>query len=150
MILDKNLLMAEALAVSGAAGTALKGDVIDLGAGQRNVFRGTNDLYLVLTVTTAFASAGAATVNFQLASDAQAAIATDGSATVNWQSGALAYTTLTAGRRFIIPLPNDPDPERYLGLLVVTGAATTTAGSVTAELTAWPPADYIAHADAVN
>lgn len=150
MILDKNLLMAEALAVSAAAGTALKGDVIDLGAGERNAFRGLPALYLILTVTTTFTSGGAATVEFQLASDAAAAIATDGSATVNWRSGALVYSTLTAGRRFIIPLPNDPNPERYVGLLVVTGAATTTAGSVTAEITAFPPADWLAHADAVN
>lgn len=150
MILDLSTSFARSLAVNAAAGTALVGDQVDLGAGLRNPFRGVQPMYLVLTVNTTFTSGGAATVNIKLSSDASAAIATDGSATDLWQTGVLGFATLVAGRRWIIPVPQDPDPERFVGILVVTAAATTTAGAITAELTAFPPSDWVAYSDAVN
>ena len=114
----------------------------DMGNGQ--------PLYLVVQVTTAVASGGSATANIQLASDAAAAIATDGSATVHWQTGVLAKTVLAAGKTFIVPLPwEDPDYERYLGIIVTTATATTTAGAVNAFLTSAPSA-WKAMPDATN
>lgn len=134
MILDEKLEFADALAVSAVAGSALVGDVVDLGAADRRI--GTmNPMYLVIQVTTAFTSAGAATVSFELASDDAAAInVTTGSK--HARTAAYAYTALTLGKTIIVPLPSGiPDYERYLGLIVVTAAATTTAGSINAFLT---------------
>jgi hypothetical protein len=150
MILDESLSICKATAVSAAAGTALVGNQIDLGVGERNPLRGVQPLYLVLTIDVAFTSGGAATVNFQLVSDAQVGILTDGTATVHYQTGAIALAGLTLRRRWIVPLPWSPDTERFLGLLVVTAAATTTAGSITAEITAFPPSNYAPYPDAVN
>lgn len=134
MILDETLTFAEALAVNAAASTALVGDVIDLGSPPGDLGVG-QPMHLVIDVTTAFASAGAAVVQFVLASDAQAVITTNGTETRHLISDAFAYTELTAGRRIIIRLPSGyPNYERYLGLLVITSGATTTAGSISASL----------------
>ena len=74
MILDERNEFADATALSTAAtGLALVGDVIDLGTDGINEVDG---IELFITVDTAVTSAGSATVEFQLASDAQAAIAT--------------------------------------------------------------------------
>lgn len=83
MILDERNEFADATALSTAAtGRALVGDVIDLGATSSDIGNG-QPLYLVIQVDTDVTSAGAATVSFELASDASASIATDGSATVH-------------------------------------------------------------------
>jgi hypothetical protein len=85
-------------------------------------------------------SAGAATVQFQFASDAQAAIATDGSATVHAQTEAIPKATLVAGYQRVIPLPLElPVYEEFLGILQITGTAALTAGKVNAYLTLDPP-----------
>lgn len=134
MILDTNLTFCEAEAAFGTAATRLEGDVADLNAA--GAFLGPQHLFLVIQITTTFASAGAATVQFQLASDAAAAIATNGTATVHAATQAFVFSTLTAGTRIILPLPGGfPDAERYLGILVVTAGATTTAGAFSAFLT---------------
>lgn len=135
MILDKRNEFADATALSTAAtGRALVGDVIDLGAVSQDIGNG-EDLYLVIQVDTAVTSAGAATVSFELASDAQAAIATDGSATVHFATAAIPKATLVAGyMAAAIKLPPS-SYERYLGVLQNVGTAALTAGKVNAFLT---------------
>lgn len=134
MILDKTLTFATGLDVSSTAGTALVGDVIDLSATPGDLGVG-EPMHLVIDVSEAFDSGGSAIVQFALASDAQAAITTDGTETRHMLSDAFAYTELTAGRRIIMRLPSGFKPyEQYLGLLVITSGATTTAGSINAEL----------------
>lgn len=148
-ILDETLEFCDSTDVSSTAGTNLEGDVVDLVSGQElgDGFQ----MYLVIVVETAFASGASATVQFQLASDAAAAIATDGSATVHWASQVFGYASLTAGKQIIVPLPQGfPDAERYLGLLVVTGAATTTAGTISAYLTTQVPHNWRAYPDGNN
>lgn len=142
MILDERLEFADATSVAAAAGTALIGDVIDLGDIGADVGQG-EPIYLYISVDTSIITGGSAgTVQFQLVSDAQAAIATDGSATVHWSSKAYvtddaALNELDAG--YIIgpiALPQGlPVYERYLGLLCVTATTTTTAGAISAGLT---------------
>lgn len=151
MILDDRLEFADALALNtGAAGTYLLGDVIDLGAVVPGDIGNGEPLYLVITVDTTATSGGSATADFRLASDAQAAIATDGSATVHATTGAQAVATLTAGKKFVIPLPLEgPLYERYLGILQVTGTAAFTAGKINAFITL-DPTGWKAYADAVN
>ena len=148
MIMDERSEFCDGEDVSAAAGTALVGDVMDLSANAVNPGRSSN-LYLVVQVETAFASGGSATVQFELASDAAAAIATDGSATTHAQTEAIAIATLVKGYRWIIQLPQGVDYERYLGILVTTATATTTAGAISAFLT-HDPQNYHAYPDAVN
>ena len=58
---------------------------------------------------------------------------------------------LVQGYNLVIPLPAGVGLtyERYLGLLVTTGGATTTAGSINAFLTR-DPKKWVAYADATN
>lgn len=158
MVLDEYNEFADAVSVAAAAGTALIGDVIDIGTAspQRDVGNG-EPLYLVISVDTEIITAGAAgTIQFQLVSDAQAAIATDGSATVHFASrlfvtGSAAANDpdLNVGRfPVIVALPWEGRVyERYLGILAVTATTTTTAGAISAYLT-HDPRGYKAYARA--
>lgn len=152
MYIDKRTQFGAALALSTAAtGLALIGDVIDLSV-ARDIGVGDTPLYLVIQVTTAVTSAGAATVEFQLVSDAQAAIAVDGTASVHYKSAAIAKATLEAGYyAVVVALPQEGVAyERYLGILQNVGTAALTAGAINAFLTLdvggkWKPyADGIA------
>lgn len=137
MILDELLEFCDATALNtGAAGSYLIGDVIDLGSAAKPIYDSPN-IQLVIQVDTAVTSAGAATVQFSLCSDAQAAIAVDGSQTTHWQSGAIGKDTLIAGYTVaVVPLPKGlPTYERYLGIVQTTGVAALTAGKVNAFLT---------------
>lgn len=160
MIVDRLTQFCSAESVAASAGTALVGDVIDLGLAGRNLAGGGKSrLWLVIGCTTSIITGGAAgTIQFILASDAQAAIATDGSATEHWRSE--TYVTdgddanaLDAGARIaVVPLPGEADNsvyERYLGVLVVTATTTTTAGAIDAFLT-HDPAQWKSYADADN
>ena len=150
MILDERLEFCDATSLNtGAAGSYLLGDVIDLGASPGDIGSG-QPLYLVLQVDTTATSGGSATANFTLASDAQAAIATDGSATVHATVGAQAVATLTAGRTFVMVVPQIGNTyERYLGILQTTAVAAFTAGKINAFLT-FDPTGWRAYPDALN
>lgn len=154
MIMDERLEFADAVSVAAAAGTALIGDVIDLEV-ARDIGNG-EPLYLVITVDTSIITGGSAgTVQFVLASDAQAAIATDGTATVHWASKLFvtdddALNDLDAGYAIAVAIPMEgPVYERYLGILAITGTTTTTAGKINAFLT-HDVAKWKAYADATN
>lgn len=134
MILDERNELCDATALSTAGtGLALVGDVIDLGPNARDIGAG-EPMSLVVQITTAVTSAGAATVEFQLATDAAAAIATDGSASVHAKSAAIGKATLVAGFEVVLPLPPAAGTpyERYLGLLQNVGVAALTAGAINA------------------
>jgi hypothetical protein len=149
MIMDERLEFADAVSVAAAAGTALIGDVIDLGAVARDIGQG-RPMYLVITTDTEIITGGTAgTVKFQLVSDAQAAIAVDGTATVHLDTGTFVTDDAAAnsaqlnagGIIFAGPLPLEGNVyERYLGILCVTATTTTTAGKINAFLTLDPPA----------
>jgi len=139
MIVDKMNEFCDQTSIAAAAGTALVGTVVDLGADPDPDIGTGNTMHLVLQVTTALASAGSATVRFKLASDATAAIATDGTATQHIETDAIPIADLVAGWSKTIPVPWERN-ERYLGILVTTGTATTTAGAINAFLTKDPSA----------
>lgn len=140
MILDERTEFCDATALNtGAAGSYLIGDVIDLGLLYGNTTGDnvgvTEELWLVIQVDTTATSGGSATGQFHLASDAQAAIATDGSATYHFSTSAIAVASLTAGTtvaRVRLPVGTY---ERYLGILQTTAVAAFTAGKVNAFLT---------------
>lgn len=140
MILDERNEFADATALdTGGTGRVLVGDVIDLGSVANGYPGSSDDLYLVIGVDTAVTSAGAATVSFELVSDAQAAIATDGTATVHFATAAIGKATLVAGYQVCsVQLPQGAY-ERYLGILQNVGTAALTAGKVNAFLTRTPP-----------
>lgn len=154
MILDSLLEFADAVALSTAGtGRALVGDVVDLGAPPSGtVFRDIGNgkqLYLVISVDTAVTSAGAATVSFELSSDAQAAIAVDASETIHFATVAIPKATLVAGYQLVIPIPwESPLYERYLGIVQNVGVAALTAGKINAFITA-NPASWKAYTDGV-
>jgi len=147
MILDSRVEFADAVSVAAAAGTALIGNVIDLGATHRDIGAG-KSVYLIITTDTEIITAGAAgTLKFQLVSDAQAAIATDGTATIHIDTGTFVTDDAAAndsqlnagGIIACIALPSEGKVyERYLGILAVTGTTTTTAGKINAFLTEDP------------
>jgi len=156
MILDSRNEFADAVALNtGAAGTYLVGSQIDLGMTAGGLGAG-DQLYLVINVDTGIkVGSSTGTVQFQLASDASAAIATDGSATVLAVSPSFATSTtsdvgaLAAGKTlWIVELPMQPEAERYLGILQVTGTTAVSAGKINAFLTT-DVAKWKAYADAI-
>lgn len=160
MLMDERNEFADAVSVAAAAGTALIGDVIDLKPHTTNpnttVDIEGSDLYLVIQTDTEIITGGSAgTLQFQLASDAQAAIAVDGSASVHIttpsfvtdDAGANSAELNAGGVIYCGKLPSG-SYERYLGILAITGTTTTTAGKINAFLTA-DPARYRAYGDNV-
>lgn len=156
MIMDERTEFCDATSVAAAAGTALVGDVIDLGTVARDIGNG-QPLYLVITTATEIITGGSAgTVKFQLASDSTADLAT--SATVHIDTGTFVTDDSAAnsaqlnagGVIFCGPLPLQGNVyERYLGILCVTATTTTTAGAINAFLTL-DPRGWAAYAEGAN
>lgn len=144
MILDERNEFADATSVAAAAGTALIGDVIDLGTDGVNDVEG---LYAVISVDTEIITGGSAgTVQFFLVSDALATLGagvvascTLHASTQSQATGAAASNAaLAAGKTLLqVALPKGTY-ERYLGILCTTGTTTTTAGKINAFLTPNP------------
>ena len=127
MMTDALLQLASAQAVTA---TAFSTNTIDLSQ-NRDIGMG-SDLYAVVTVDAAATAAGAATVNFQVVTSANANLS---SPTIIGQTDAIAKTELTLGRKPIaIPIPAaallaQPIGQRYLGLQFTVGTGPLTAGS---------------------
>lgn len=148
MIMDELLEFCDADTLTTTTGRNLEGDVINLQQ-ARDIGNG-QPVYLVIQVTTAVTSAGAATISFELVSDAQAAIAVDGSATEHITTEAIGKATLVAGYTRVIALPlEDPAYEQYLGLISNVGTAALTAGAINAFLTL-DPHGWQSYPDATN
>lgn len=147
MITDKLTMFCDSQALNtGAAGDYLLGDVIDL-QNARDVGQGM-PVYLVIAMTVTATSAGAATGQFTLVSDADAAM-TIATATEHVASPVFDVAAMTAGTRLLaVVLPLEGNVyERYLGIKQTTGVAAFTAGAIDAFLTtdvqAWKAyADY--------
>lgn len=133
MIIDNFLEFADAAAIALNTTNAIapNTDVIDLGATPtlRDIGNG-EPIYLVIQVDTVFAGAG--NVTFDLVSDSTADLAT--SKTTHLTTGAIAYTSWTAGTTKIYALPTEATYERYLGLWE-TASGNLTGGKINAFLT---------------
>lgn len=153
MILDRLNEFCDATPLNtGAAGTYLLGNQIDLGVAARDVGVG-ESLYLVIQVATAITVASSTgTVSFSLASDDTAAISTS-TASIHMTSKAWATSTtpIPAGTvLFCIELPMEGTVyERFLGILQNTGTTAINAGAIDAflvnDVAKWKP-----YADAVS
>jgi hypothetical protein len=149
MIFDELTEFADATALSTAGtGRALVGDVIPLGVARD--LGAAEPLYLVIQVDTTVTSGGAATVSFELSSDAQAAIAVDGTETIHFATKAFSLAELVAGKTLaVIALPMEGVVyETFLGIVQNVGAFALTAGKINAFLTS-NPAKYKAYPDAI-
>lgn len=140
MILDERTEFADAVSVAGAAGTAILGDVIDLGVAGRDI-GAAEHLFFDITVDTAIVTAGSAgTIRFQLVSAPTATITTN--TVVHYDSGPIATGAAAAGLTTTgamlaqIGLPMRGNVySRYLGVLVIVGTTSISAGAVSAFLT---------------
>lgn len=150
MILDERVEFADGTSVAAAAGTAIIGDVIDLGSAGLDLGL-VGDMWCVIKTDTEIITGGSAgTIKFLLVSDAQAALATDGSATVHFDTGTLVTDDAAAndarlnadGVIAAFKLPSGTY-ERYLGILATIDTTTVTAGAISAFLT--PNYAYVKH-----
>lgn len=146
MIYDALNTFALADTVVGATGRALIGDQIDLQGLGNSVVGGARDIgngrpvYVVIVVkTTVDSAAEAATISFEVVSDAAAAIAVDGSATEHVVSPTFTEAQLVSGFAYVVALPLEgPVYERYLGIIANVGGEAVTAGTIDAFLTIDP------------
>lgn len=139
MILDDRTEFCDATALNtGAAGSYLIGDVVDLGVAARDIGQA-DPLYLVIQVDTTATSGGSATGQFNLVTDDNASLS---SPTTLFSSRAFAVADMTAGKNLLVAqLPIEGvGYERYIGIQQVTGTAAFTAGKVNAFLTHTPAA----------
>lgn len=145
---DRSKLAGNLLLPTSALGTFAVGDTLD----TANLAAFSSDTWLVVQVAQTFASAGAATLQLHLVSDATSAIATDGSASYHLSTGAIGIGRLVQGATLaVMPLPVGLSHERYLGLLITIGTAAFSAGSsgrINAFITTDPSA-YRPYADNV-
>lgn len=128
MILDKNLILSDAQAVTTAT-THLSENVID----TVEIGDAVNELYFVACVETACTSDGSATVEIKLVTDSDINI---GSPTVLWSSGAIPKESLVDKYCFgIVRLPKPEKVERYIAAQIIVGTAALTAGAFDIYLT---------------
>ena len=146
MILDSRNEFCDATSVAAAAGTALVGNVIDLGTDGVNDVEG---MYLVINTDTEVITGGTAgTIQFYLVSDALATLGAAvlasctqhaASALLVTDDSAANSAALNAGENILVVALPKGQYERYLGVLVTVGTTTVTAGKVNAFLTRNPP-----------
>lgn len=133
MILDERTEFCDATALNtGAAGSYLIGDVVDLSVARD--LGGDMAVYLVVTVDTTATSGGSATGTFNLVTDDNASLSSPATLV---SSKAWAVADMTAGKTLMaVQLPMEGTAyERYIGIQQVTGTAAFTAGKVNAFLT---------------
>lgn len=145
MYLDELLEFADATDVSGSAGTAVVGDVIDLGAVTGQDIGIGEPLWVVIQTTTEIITGGSAgTMQFFVVSDSLATLgaATVASCTTHLQTTALVTDDAgnnddafnVGGVIMAAQLPAGTY-ERYLGILATIATETVTAGAVNAFIT---------------
>jgi hypothetical protein len=148
MILDGLLQFDNAVSLAIAAGTQASTNVIDLGitsgipssangGGARDIGIGDDPaMKLLVIVTTTFTSGGAGTLSVTLQGAIDNGSGAPSTFTSWWASPAYALATLNAGSQLMnMDMPRPPDGiavPRFLRLLYTVGAATMTAGNISA------------------
>lgn len=147
MILDAFLQFDNAVSLAIAAGTQASTNVIDFGGpaipalanlqGARDMGIGDDPaLKLLVQVTTTFTSGGAGTLVVALQGATDNGAGAPAAFSTWWSSPAYALATLNAGSRLLdMDFPRPPDGiaiPRFVRLLYTVGAATMTAGNVSA------------------
>lgn len=135
MIVDNLIEFANAAAVTTTVGTAEVETLDMLVAADHGFLRGNKPLYLIIQVTTAFATGASGTVKFRVVSDAQDPVQTDGSETQHVETPVLAVADLPLGEKIALVLPPESDSnpyERYLGLQSIVATGALSAGAIDA------------------
>jgi hypothetical protein len=150
MILDGALQFSNAQALALAAGSYDSTNTLDLGVvsgvpssasggGARDLGIGDDPaMKLLVQVSTAFTSAGAATLQVAVEGAPDNGSGAPGTFNIMAQSDVFAKTLLIAGARLLdidMPRPQPAQPlPRFIKLVYIIGTATTTAGNITAYL----------------
>ena len=124
MIIDKNLQLSDAQAVTASAAST---NVIDLGAAYQEVAQG-GMLHLVVSVPTTVTAAGAATVTVALQQSADNSTYTDVVV-----SPAIGKASLAAGAQVVLPVPPGL-ASRYLRAYYTVATGPLTAGTFSANI----------------
>jgi hypothetical protein len=127
MITDASLTLSASQAVTASAVSA---NTIDLG--QARDIGGGEEAHVFINVEVSAAAAGAATVNFQVVTSANANLSTP---TIVGQTDAIPKASLVAGKQITIPVPRsfiNALGQRYLGLQYTVGTGPLTAGTFSA------------------
>jgi hypothetical protein len=155
MIVDELLEIADATSIAASAGTAVVGDVIDLEATTSDIGI-TDELWIVIQVTTAIVAAGAGTLALQVVSDSLSTLGGGSlaSCTLHLTTGNLVTAASTpagqtAGSVLMAAKLPSGTYERYLGILATVATQTISAGAINAFLTR-DYAKWLATADATN
>ncbi len=162
-IMDKLAEFADDFAIAdvGTAGTKNLTNQYDIQA-IRDIANSGQSVYLIVAVGAEEVITGgsAGTLKVQLASDDSASIATDGTQSIHFTSAAFVTddaaandAALSAGKVLVcVPLPfGAGEPyERYVGVQIVIGTTTITAGKLNAWLSLTPVTGPVHYADAVN
>ncbi len=160
MWMDETLEFADAQTLATGLGKAILDDDVDLGvpAGLSNPATpegrdiGTGEpLYLVITVDTAVTSGGAATVAFNLVTDAQSPITTDDTESQHATTAPIPVALLVQAAVIVLTVPPEfVVYERFLGVQSEVATAVLTAGAVSAFLTRDRGAVWRAYPDSIN
>lgn len=129
MYTDALLQLSSSQAVTATAFSTNTIDLLqarDIGAGEQT--------HVLVNVEVAATAAGAATVNFQVVTSANANLS---SPTIIGQTDAIGKASLTIGSQIAIPVPRsfiNASGQRYLGLQYTVSTGPLTAGTFTAAL----------------
>lgn len=129
MITDAQNTLSSSQAVTS---TAFSTNTIDLS--QSRDVGGGEEVNVYVNVEVAATAAGAATVNFQVVTSANANLS---SPTIIGQTDAIPKASLIVGRQFLIPIPRsvlNALGQRYLGIQYTVGTGPLTAGTFSAGL----------------
>jgi hypothetical protein len=144
MYIDDRLEFCDATAAAGTGVSQIIGDVVNLVGTTQDIGNG-DQMYLVIQVTTAYASAGTS-IEFQLRSSTLEAL-TGGTTTTHLSSGALATGSgIAAGTTYIYALPW-ATYQKFMGLWMVTDGAVAS-GAINAFLT-HDPSKWVATPDGI-
>jgi len=147
MITDANLLLSGSCSAAGVwtgqsiaavASTIVSTNAIDtaplsIGGNQAPGWGKGETLYAVFDILVAVLSGGSATVQFAVIESDSADLS---SPQVLCETGLIGKADLTIGKQIILPIPRSAPrtAKRYLGVQYTIGTATTTAGTVIAQL----------------
>lgn len=126
MIMDYHNLFDQAAAITVTRNST---NVIDLLRASQDIGAGEN-LFVTITVTTAFTAGGSATLQVALVTDDNTSLSSP--TTLQDQVAVIAVASLIAGYEIVFRINPSSVMERYLGLVYTVATGPMTAGNVTA------------------
>lgn len=145
-MIDGKLIFADSLVTTaGAVTNVTSTNVLDMGPmASGNLYRNlaTSDLYLYTRIESTATSTGSATLTIKLVGDNNTGMTS--TALIVTQVSALAVASVTAGLRYVTPLPR-VNMERYLQVEYNVGTAPFSAGGTVSSWLSDRPDDWYAY-----